>query len=64
MIVSGIQRNVYQEKESQVGKASNNDSVSFGGLVKEAAQTVGVEEVDNSNVPPQQIPSQYIKLFL
>ena len=45
MIVSGIQRNVYQEKESQVGKASNNDSVSFGGLVKEAAQTVGVEEV-------------------
>ena len=45
MLISGIQRTTYQEKESQVGKVSNNGSASFGGLVKEAAQTAGVEEV-------------------
>ena len=45
MLVSGIQRTLYQERESQVGKVSGNDSASFGGLVKEAAQTASVEEV-------------------
>ena len=45
MLVSGIQRTLCQERESQVGKVSGNDSASFGGLVKEAAQTASVEEV-------------------
>lgn len=45
MLVSGIQRTMYQEGNSQVGKVSSNDSASFGGLVKEVAQTAGVEEV-------------------
>ena len=45
MLVSGIQRTMYQEGKSQVGKVSSNDSASFGGLVREATQTAGVEEV-------------------
>lgn len=45
MLVSGIQRTMYQEGNFQVGKVSGNDSTSFGGLVKEATQTAGVEEV-------------------
>ena len=45
MLVSGIQRTMYQEGNSHVGKVSSNESASFGGLVKEATQTAGVEEV-------------------
>ena len=45
MLVSGIQRTMYQEGNSQVGKVSSNDSASFGELVKEVAQTAGAEEV-------------------